>query len=916
MQHRNSVWLLALVSGVALSCTDDLTATDDGPSACIGGEFCVGDLVCVDGFCVPPGGTETGTGDGDGDGDPGDGDGAPASCGDGMLDEGEACDDGNDDNTDACLDTCELASCGDGYVGPGETCDDGNDIDDDACTNACVLTSCGDGVTQAPEECDDGDDDNSDACLNTCVNASCGDGHVRDGFEDCDDGNLSNTDDCLDTCVPASCGDGFVQDGVEDCDDANLINTDACVDGCVPASCGDGHVQEGVEQCDDANMINTDTCVANCQQASCGDGYVGPGEGCDDGNNDNDDLCTNMCSLASCGDGIVQPGEDCDDANADNTDACLDTCVAAVCGDGFVQQGVEACDDANADNTDACLDSCAVAGCGDGFVQQGVEDCDDANLSNTDACLNSCVLATCGDGFVRQGVEDCDDANLSNTDACLDSCSDASCGDGFVWQGVEDCDDANGNNNDACIDTCELAVCGDGFLRQGVEQCDAGADNSDFGACTLACGNAVCGDGLVWLGTEPCDDGNMVPDDGCDACVGEQVAKLARGEFHTCLLLPDNQVRCWGRGSQGQLGTGSIANIGDGPGEMPPAPIDVGPDPVQLHAGGNFNCVVSAAGEVRCWGGNLRGQLGIGSTQAIGDGPGEMPPAPVDIGGPVAMLATGYEHVCALLETGEVRCWGYNLHGALGQEHNVNLGDGPNEMPPPNVDFGLGNVVQIVAGAYHNCVLIDTGKVRCWGYNANGQLGYRDTENRGDDWAEMPTLDINLGTGIATQISAMARANCALFDNGDLRCWGSNSAGGLGIGNVESIGDEWTEMPPDNTNYGGAPVSKLIGHNGAFAIWFADGSVRNWGWGALLGYGSTANIGDGPGEMPPATVDVGGTVIAISHGAADPRHTCVMLQDASIRCWGDGNYGVLGYGNVIDIGDGPGEMPPAPVPAY
>ena len=934
MQARSIVAIAALISGVALSCTDDLGSNDSGPSACIGGEFCVGDLVCVDGVCVPPGGTET-----NGDGDPTDCElgtkGCPCDagscdagltcidgsceltyCGNGMLDEGEACDDGNDDNTDACLDSCELASCGDGFVGPGESCDDGNDIDDDTCTNTCALASCGDGVTQAPEQCDDGNDDNSDACLNTCVDASCGDGHVRDGVEDCDDANLSNTDDCLATCVSASCGDGFVNDGVEDCDDGNLSNTDACVEGCVPAECGDGFVHDGVEQCDDANDINTDTCVVGCQAASCGDGFVGPGEGCDDANNNDNDQCTNACALASCGDGVVQPGEDCDDGNGQDSDACLNTCVAAECGDGFVQQGVEACDDGNVNNTDACLDSCDPASCGDGFVQQGIEQCDDANMINTDACLSSCVLASCGDGFVRQGIEDCDDANMINTDACLDSCTDASCGDGFVWQGMEACDDANGNNNDACIDSCEAATCGDGFVQQGVEQCDAGGNNSDFGSCTLACDHAVCGDGLVWLGTEPCDDANMIADDGCDACTGETHVAIARGHRHTCLLMPDHSVRCWGLGTSGQLGTGSNVSIGDGPGEMPPAAIDVGPDPIQLHAGGSFNCVVSAAGEVRCWGENDIGQLGTGNTNDVGDGPGEMPPNPTNLGGPVAMLATGSAHSCALLVSGHVRCWGGNAFGNLGLGHTQAIGGTPNEMPPPNVPVGAGNVVQIVAGANHNCVRLDTNNVRCWGRNTYGQLGYGWDVHRGDHPNEMPPPNVDVGTGTVLELAAMADSTCALFDNGNLRCWGRNTSGALGTGNTAHLGDHGLEMPPPNTNYGTGTIMEMSGGNNFFTIRLDNGSVRNWGSGLYLGYGSVADVGDGPGEMPSANVAIGGPAIALSYGQSTVSHTCVMLQDWSLRCWGGGVYGQLGYGNTDNIGDGPGEMPPPAVQAY
>jgi cysteine-rich repeat protein len=176
----------------------------------------------------------------------------------------EQCDDGDADNTDACLSTCNLATCGDGFVRNDlvapEVCDDGNMEQQRtaaswvASTRRAVTASSVTGV----EQCDDGNMDNADACTDICRNAECGDGFVQ-GDEICDDGNLSNADACLVTCVAASCGDGFAQTGVEACDDGNGSNLDSCLVGCVAATCGDGNVYTGVESCDDGNMAPTAT---------------------------------------------------------------------------------------------------------------------------------------------------------------------------------------------------------------------------------------------------------------------------------------------------------------------------------------------------------------------------------------------------------------------------------------------------------------------------------------------------------------------------------------------------------------------------------------------------------------------------------------------------------------------------------
>ncbi|MEZ4380841.1 MAG: DUF4215 domain-containing protein [Nannocystaceae bacterium] len=226
--------------------------------------------------------------------------GVVAECGDGVVEGDEACDDGDADNTDACLDTCVAARCGDGYVGPGEACDDGNQVDDDACSNSCALASCGDGVVQGAEACDDGNADDTDACLSTCVAASCGDGFVWAGVEACDDGDDDDTDDCPATCQPASCGDGYVWADNEACDGGG--ESAACDDDCTPAACGDGKVNASAgEACDDGDDDDTDACVAGCVAASCGDGFLWAGvEACDDGNLEPGDGCDAACEVEAC----------------------------------------------------------------------------------------------------------------------------------------------------------------------------------------------------------------------------------------------------------------------------------------------------------------------------------------------------------------------------------------------------------------------------------------------------------------------------------------------------------------------------------------------------------------------------------------------------------------------------------------
>ncbi len=137
-------------------------------------------------------------------------------CGNGAVDGSEQCDDGNQVNTDTCLDSCRTPYCGDGYKQADEECDLGGNNGGLWCTSLCKNPDCGDYEINGSEQCDDGNQYDDDECSNECTNPVCGDG-VRQGNEQCDDGNYDTTDDCT-ICRPAYCGDQFVHQAYEECD--------------------------------------------------------------------------------------------------------------------------------------------------------------------------------------------------------------------------------------------------------------------------------------------------------------------------------------------------------------------------------------------------------------------------------------------------------------------------------------------------------------------------------------------------------------------------------------------------------------------------------------------------------------------------------------------------------------------------
>ncbi len=167
-----------------------------------------------------------------------------------------------------------------------------------------------------------------------------------------------------------------------------------------------------------------------------------------------------------------------------------------------------------------------------------------------------------------------------------------------------------------------------------------------------------------------------------------------------------------------------------------------------IYAGPAHTCVIKA-GKVKCWGYNSSGQLGIGEKSFLaskGDEPGEMGAAlqAVDLGPATAKaLALGAEHTCALLESGDVKCWGLNDEGQLGQGDILSRGDEPGELGTMLAPINLGagrKATSIAAGASHSCALLDDGSVKCWGDNSNGQLGQGDGVARGINAGDMAAL--------------------------------------------------------------------------------------------------------------------------------------------------------------------------------
>ncbi|KAG2486950.1 hypothetical protein HYH03_014447 [Edaphochlamys debaryana] len=324
------------------------------------------------------------------------------------------------------------------------------------------------------------------------------------------------------------------------------------------------------------------------------------------------------------------------------------------------------------------------------------------------------------------------------------------------------------------------------------------------------------------------------------------------------------------------------------------------------------------AGAVKCWGYNSEGRLGNpGLIQTyVGGFPGDMGSAlpPVDLGGGLraTVVAAGYMHTCALIQPGgRVKCWGSSESGQCGDK--VTRGDGQGEMGDnlPFVDLGtdVSSVQRLVTFGNMVCALVQPGgRVKCW-----GDLGYAVVGNSpGQMGANLSAVP--LGNFTATDLAVGYQHACAVLQPGGIiKCLGMNSYGELGYGDTDPRTNASTlgaRLPPVSLGPGLKATTVAAGMHHTCAVLSPGSVVKCWGRGSegQLGNGNMLTLGDGPGEMPPPAVNLtGGT--NVTKLVAGNTFTCALIQpDGGVKCWGDGYYGSLGLGTQAALGDDPGEM--------
>lgn len=442
-----------------------------------------------------------------------------------------------------------------------------------------------------------------------------------------------------------------------------------------------------------------------------------------------------------------------------------------------------------------------------------------------------------------------------------------------------------------------------------------GAGEGILWECPAVPDACVCGDNRVSpeLG-EVCDDGNADDFDGCSSSCGvETVVSIVAGAWHTCALTDGGAVKCWGDNRYGQLGLGDRENRGDAPNELTASgsAVVLGKldRAVALAAGEFHTCVLLDDGRIKCWGLNGVGQLGLGDTNNRGDEPEEMGdelPA-VKLPGKALEIAAGAYHTCVLLEDKRVQCWGANGSGQLGLGHpNPHR----NASDAVLVDLGAGQrAVRLAAGGYFTCAILENGSVKCWGQNRFGQLGLGTGGDRGNEAMEMgdDLPPVMLGSGAPNAITLGQAHACVRLGIGFVKCWGNNVRGQLGLGDVEPRGLKTSQMGDALPSIlQGEHVSAGDSHT-CVVTW--AGTVKCWGWNEFgqLGQGTKENVGDQPGEVETLS-DVNLGADKAKMVTTGQTHTCALLEDDSVACWGGNASGQLGAGDTKTRGDGTNEL--------
>lgn len=392
-----------------------------------------------------------------------------------------------------------------------------------------------------------------------------------------------------------------------------------------------------------------------------------------------------------------------------------------------------------------------------------------------------------------------------------------------------------------------------------------------FERCEVACSGAeACPEGSTCLVDGFCHgEGDGVADcvaidAGSDGGGGAAGSAIATGGEHTCAVLGDGRLACWGRNNRGQLGFPIDTRTAT------PTILDVsGVSAWTTVALGNYHSCAITDGDAAlwCWGNCSLGECGDGQSTPIA-APTRPITAPQN---GWSAVAPGGVHTCGIA-SGRLYCWGGNGYDQLGLSSN----DDP-VLEPTEVD-GEASWTVIAAGNFHTCGIRSGGRLFCWGSNDQGKLGVGDQNPR-----DVPT-EVDMGGMTWRTVAAGLGHTCGIRDDGSLWCWGYSGGG--------QTGGPSSDVPMMVDSGPWRDVVAATGHS--CAVSEAD-ELYCWG---DDGFGAR---GDGLGDAPGVLVEIGTGLAwaSVARGGLGD-HACARTTDGDFYCWGDAGNGQVGDGELVD----------------